>query len=246
MQVEQIDPNKEYWEKAVPWSFTEEKISYEKKRLMRYELQDYMFKAIPFSRFKRQRVLELGCGSGIDALEFARNGAYVTALDFTEKAILQSEENKRQCEMRYPINCDFKKQDLTKLDLPSKNYDLIYCFGVLHHIKDPEPIIEKCYNALRYDGQIIAMLYNKDSLLYSYSIEHLGLSTERITGCPFTKAYTYRDAVILFSQYFKQIEIKVFYNVIDLPQERKVRFETITDLRTDLLGWHLIVYATKS
>ena len=67
-----MDKIKEYWEGATPMNFTDEKWSYKRKRAFRYELQDYMHGTFGFENWKGKKVLEVGCGSGIDAIEFAR------------------------------------------------------------------------------------------------------------------------------------------------------------------------------
>src|SRR2546425_13230054 len=79
-----------YWEKAVPWTFRNEDRPYEERRALRYSLQDYMAGVVRFDLFKGRRVLEIGSGSGIDSAEFARNGASVVGLDFTENGALST------------------------------------------------------------------------------------------------------------------------------------------------------------
>jgi hypothetical protein len=106
----------------------------------------------------------------------------------------------------------------------------------------------------------MAMLYHKDSLLYAYSIiyqhgikgkmlyHHLtereltSKYSERIEGCPFTKAYTKEGAKELFGRWFKDVKVSVHYNVLDMPEQRKVKFE-IDDKYE--LGWHLVIKGRK-
>ena len=82
----------QYWAENVPWSFRDlkQKPSYDARRTMRYNLQDYMSSVIPFKAYSGKKVLEIGCGAGLDAAEFARNGALVTAVDFTDTAVKET------------------------------------------------------------------------------------------------------------------------------------------------------------
>jgi len=66
--------------------------------------------------------------------------------------------------------------------------------------------------------------------------------SERILDCPYTKAYTKQEAIDLFSKYFKDVKISVHYNVIDLPEQRKVKLGISDEYE---LGWHLVVKAVK-
>ena len=45
----------------------------------RYEKIDYLRDYVGFSKYKGKKVLEIGCGVGIDLLQFARSGSDVSA-----------------------------------------------------------------------------------------------------------------------------------------------------------------------
>ena len=234
-----MQSSKEYWEKAVPMTFSDKpEMTYEQKRKFRYDLQDYMRDVIPFKNYRGKRVIELGFGSGIDSIEFARNGAHVTAYDFTAKAFLQASKNLKQSRVWGVTFVQYDLNHFSEINMKEKSVDLIYSFGVLHHIENPEPIIQKCSKLLTDSGRMIVMLYNRDSLLYSYSIEHLKQSTERIDGCPYTKAYTGTEALELFAKYFRKVSCNTFYNVIDMSAQRKVKLNIPNQLG---LGWHHII-----
>ena len=245
---------KDYWELATPMNFADERWSYEKKRDFRYSLQNYMHDAIGFQDWKDKKVLDFGCGSGIDTLEFAQNGAEVTAVDITSNAVALTKALSEEAKIPVEVT-----QIRDVLPYHDSVFDLVYSFGVLHHIPKVEDTLAEIHRVLKPNGSIIAMLYNKDSLLYAYSIVYLrglkdklsldGFSnatmdklvsqySERNEGCPHTKAYTKTEAKNLFEQYFSNVNVSVHYNVLDLPTQRKVKLGIGDEFE---LGWHLII-----
>jgi len=244
-----------YWEQSTPMSFVPEKLGYEEKRKFRYSLQDYMHDAFRFADFSGKLVLEVGSGAGIDSAEFARNGAKVISTDLTRVATDLSRDLLKENGLP-PLVI---QADATALPFKDETFDCVYCFGVLHHIPDVETALAEIYRVLKSGGRVMAMLYHRDSLLYAYNIIYwrgiregmLGTLTpeqlisrysERNEGCPYTRAYTKDEARNLFSPWFKQITTEVHYNVLDLPEQRKVKVD-IPD--TYELGWHLVVKAVK-
>ena len=246
---------KKYWEQSTPMSFVPEKLSYEEKRNFRYSLQDYMHDVFRFADFSGKSVLEIGCGAGIDSAEFARNGAMVTSTDLTRTGAELTRDLLKGIKLpARVIQCDAKS-------LPFKNeaFDCVYSFGVLHHFPEIETALAEIHRVLKPGGQVMVMPYHRDSLLYAYSIiywrglkeERLGtltseqllsLYSERNEGCPYTRAYTKEEARDIFSRWFGNIVTEVHYNVIDLPDQRKVKVAVPSEYA---LGWHLVVKAEK-
>jgi ubiquinone/menaquinone biosynthesis C-methylase UbiE len=232
--------DEEYWEGSIPWSYRDvsPKPTYEERRKARYELQDYMKSVIPFADFKDKRVLEVGSGSGIDAAEFARNGAIVTAVDMTNSAVNETERTLAEAGLTARV----QKAEADDLPFRGNSFDLVYSFGVLHHIRDVASALMEFRRVLKRGGLVIAMVYHVDSLLYAYSIMHLGLPFERMGNPPHVKAYTKQEAFRLFDKWFLDPEIQVRYNVVDLRGRRKVKLNIPDDLE---LGWHIIIKAKK-
>jgi ubiquinone/menaquinone biosynthesis C-methylase UbiE len=245
----------QYWERSTPMSFVTEKLSYEKKREFRYSLQDYMNDVFSFNDFKGKMVLEIGCGAGIDSAEFARNGASVISTDLTRTSTELTRD--LLTEIGMPSNV----VESNALSLPFKNdiFDCVYSFGVLHHFPGIESALAEIYRILKPGGKVMVMLYHRDSLLYAYSIifwrgikegllktmtpdELVSRYSERNEGCPYTRAFTKEEAITLFSSRFRQVTGEVHYNVIDLPEQRKVKLDVHDKYE---LGWHLIIKAVK-
>ena len=217
---------------------------------MRYELQDYMLEAIPFGSFKGKRLLEVGSGSGIDSAEFGRNGAEVISLDFTEAGTKATRDTFNEA----GLDSNVVRADAQRLPFRDGAFDCVYSFGVLHHIPNASGIVGEISRVMTPDGDFICMLYNKNSLLYAYSVlflhkdEDLGEEelvskySERVEMCPYTKAYTKKDVEDLLQDKFGVISIGIHYNVIDTATKRKIKAEVPDFLE---LGWHIIVEARK-
>jgi ubiquinone/menaquinone biosynthesis C-methylase UbiE len=247
---------KDFWEQGPPMGFIGEKLSYEEKRKFRYSLQDYMSEVFDFDKFAGKKVLEIGCGGGIDSAEFARHGALVTSTDFSQIAVRTTTALLKEAKL--PAN-NVMQSDATALQFEDNTFDCVYSFGVLHHVPAVEKALSEIKRVLKPGGRLMVMLYNRDSLLYGYSIvylrgikeklleklnmdELLARYSERKEDNPYTKVYSKEEAKALFSKYFKSCTVDVRYNVIDLPEQRKVKVEVDDKYE---LGWHLILKALK-
>src|SRR3989442_2774918 len=58
-------------------------------------------------------VLEIGCGTGTNAIAFARRGYRVTAVDYVELAVRRAREEARKAGFKI----DFRGRDSTQMDL---------------------------------------------------------------------------------------------------------------------------------
>ena len=84
--------------------------------------------------FPGKRALDMGCGFGSNALEFARRGFEVTAVDYVEQALETARERAQQAGLQGKT-LKFQLADMTanpKLDGP---YDVLYDRGAYHSIR---------------------------------------------------------------------------------------------------------------
>jgi len=75
-------------------------------------------------------VLEIGCGTGTNAIGFARRGYCVTAVDFVDLAVRRAREKARKA----GVDIDFRVGDATRMDLGGP-YDVVFDRGVYHGIR---------------------------------------------------------------------------------------------------------------
>lgn len=257
MSVEQ-NKVREFWNNAVPMTFVDKPMTYEEKRKFRYELQDYMHDVFRFDSFKGKRVLEIGVGGGLDTSEFLRNGAEVVSIDFSQLSVKSANALLKEAK----LNGNISLSDAKRLPFKDREFDVVYSFGVIHHIPGVDKVLEEIKRVLHPGGTFMGMVYNKESLLYAYSIIYLhgikegllasGMNeadlaarySERFTGNQYTEMYTADDLKNKLGKFFKNIWTGTYYNAIDTPEKRKVKFE-IENKASDL-GWHLVFKATKA
>ena len=76
------------------------------------------------------RALDLGCGTGTNAITLARNGWQTTGVDFVSKAIRQARKKSRQ----EGIEVDFFVDNVTQLKTIDAKFDLILDIGCFHSL----------------------------------------------------------------------------------------------------------------
>jgi 2-polyprenyl-3-methyl-5-hydroxy-6-metoxy-1,4-benzoquinol methylase len=77
-------------------------------------------------RLEGRRVLDLGCGRGRWAQEFARRGAQVTGVDWSAEAL-------EQARRRVPQG-SFVRMPITKLEFQPRSFEVVNCVTVVQHL----------------------------------------------------------------------------------------------------------------
>lgn len=229
----------------------------------KYLVEPHIPEFAQFPRWKGKKVLELGCGIGTDSVNFARNGAHLTAVDLSERSL----EICRQRFQVYGLSADFYCGNIEDLGsfLPAQHFDLIYSFGVIHHTPNPDRVLEWIQKFCSSDTEVRVMLYSKWSwkvlwILMTYGhgrvwkLQDLVRTySEAQSGCPVTYYYSFREIAQLFDG-FKVESIRkghIFPYVI----EKYVRFEyerewyfrsmpqRLFHWLERRLGWHTLIVA---
>lgn len=220
----------------------------------------WMKGAIGFERFAGKRVLEVGCGTGTDLVQFARAGARVTGVDLTPRSI----EIARLRFGVYKLTGEFAIGDCEALSFPDASFDAVYSFGVLHHTPDTARAIREIHRVLRPGGTAIVMLYHRASLYYwgSVILKHGllrgGLLSERPAGImsrrveyserggkPLVKAYTRTEVRKLFRGFSDcRIEVNQLTRE-ELGKTGRALPEAPFEWLARHFGWNLIVTATR-
>lgn len=105
------------------------------------------------------QVLDYGCGVGMEALQYARTGNLVMVADFVRDNVFLAMKVLHMFGWRAPgvvLTGDVRDSD--RFD--SESLDVIHCSGVLHHIVEPRPVVERMHRWLRSGGELRLMLYS--------------------------------------------------------------------------------------
>jgi SAM-dependent methyltransferase len=118
----------------------------------RYSYYPWLYEAAEFRRHQGEHVLEIGCGTGCDLLQFARHGAYAVGVDVTPEHLRLARERVNGC-------AQVLEGDATRLPFPDGSFDYVYSCGVLHHIDKPRRVVEEIFRVLRPGGRFNVQVY---------------------------------------------------------------------------------------
>jgi ubiquinone/menaquinone biosynthesis C-methylase UbiE len=99
-------------------------------------------------------VLEIGCGNGDVAIQCAKKGANVTAIDISENMIENAKQNAKKNNVE---GIKFFQKDVNKLEIDGK-FDVIilcYFFNIFPDEKSVGMVIEKVKPYLKSNGYIL-------------------------------------------------------------------------------------------
>jgi len=108
--------------------------------------------------FDQLRILDLGCGEGVYAIEAGLRGAEVVAID----ARTERMDEGAACAKRHGLDTvRFRQEDVRRVSRETHGeFDVVYCLGLLYHLDSPdlfqllEVIAELCSGLLLVDTLI--------------------------------------------------------------------------------------------
>jgi SAM-dependent methyltransferase len=168
----------------------------------RYRLEPEILDFAEFHKWRNKNVLEIGVGLGADHQRFAEDGANLTGIDLTNRAI----ERVRRRFQLLGLNSQLQTGDAERLPFPDNSFDLVYSWGVIHHTPDTPKAAREILRVLKPGGTFKVMIYNKYSLIgLMLLLRHgfkCGFSLDEVYSryleSPGTKAYTPAAAKLLF------------------------------------------------
>jgi SAM-dependent methyltransferase len=193
----------------------------------RYSTYPWLDEVAEFRKHAGDKVLEIGCGSGADLLQFAKHGAIVTGVDLTAKHV-------ELARTRLGNLAAIHQADMRHLPFEDESFDYIYSHGVLHHCDEPERVVREMFRVLRPGGRINIHVYAFWSYFTLWNFLKRGrkwkLYTENSESPVYTDLYTGRRLRRLFGP------------SISIEKHQCEPFEFLAPL----FGWYLVVKDRKS
>jgi len=212
----------------------------ERRYATHYNLRDLFAKL----KGRKGKLLEVGCGIGVDSIQLAKCGFDVTAVDLTESALQVAKE----FAVRRDVSINFQLGNAEGLDFPDESFNAVYSFGVLHHTPDIEKAVAEVHRVLEPGGTAYVMLYARYSIVnLVHRVFRLPYESprDRNDHCPVVYTFSRRGVRKLFGAYSKvSVEAAYPFTYGFGPLTTK----TPMWLRRPLgraVGWHLMIEAVR-
>lgn len=219
----------------------------------RYYLEPFISSYAQFERWKGKKVLEIGCGPGIDLVSFARAGAQITAIDLSPHSVGLAQ---RWLSINGFSTTQASIGDAENLPFEDEEFDFVYSWGVLHHTPHIEDVVKQIDRVLKPGARFCVMLYHKPSLVTLQSWLVYGL----LAGRPLrdindilashmeslgTRAFTRKEVTQLFSN-FTEVDIVTVVTPYDVRLGRRLFLpHSLRIIVPKRFGWFLVAQGRK-
>jgi 2-polyprenyl-3-methyl-5-hydroxy-6-metoxy-1,4-benzoquinol methylase len=215
----------------------------------RFDKLRYLPKVVDFNSYKGKRLLEIGCGVGIDLVRFLKCGAIVTGVDLSETAISLAKNN---VELN-GLKADLRIMNGEGLGFDDNCFEVVYAHGVLQYTAHAETMVDEIYRILKPGGEAIIMVYNKYSWLNFLSkLMKVDLEHE---DAPILKKYSIPEFKRMLGKFSKveiiperfPVETRLHHGVKALLYNKVFVgfFNALPRPLVRPLGWHIMAKAIK-
>ena len=214
-----------------------------------FEKLHHLPRLVPYDRSAGLRVLDVGCGAGVDLARFAAGGARAVGVDLARRALELARANLRA----RTLPARLVEADGEALPFADGAFDLVFAHGVVQYTGDDRRLVEECRRVLRPGGTAIFQVYNRRSWLNALSrIARVRLEHE---DAPVLRKYTARELRRLLAGFR---DVRLVYE--RFPVRSRLHggwkgrlfnavfvgaFRAMPRPLVRRLGWHLLAFCTR-
>jgi 2-polyprenyl-6-hydroxyphenyl methylase/3-demethylubiquinone-9 3-methyltransferase len=114
-----------------------------------------------------KRIVDVGCGGGILAESMAAQGALVTGVDLSEKALKVAKLH--QLETGVQLEYRLIAAEALAEEQP-ETYDIVTCMEMLEHVPDPVSTLGACAKLVKPGGWVFLSTLNRNPKSYLFAI----------------------------------------------------------------------------
>ncbi len=182
------------------------------------------------SASKNDTVLDIACGSGIVACEFAKHTHHVTGIDMTQGMLdeakkLQSKQNIK--------NITWQIGDVENLPYEDNSFSIAVSRFGFHHFLNPFKVLAEMKRVCAPNGIVLLVDVSvDDSKIRKYN------KMEKIRDCSHVAALSIAEFATLFEKnVFKNLSADFYLMKIELEEQLKASFPSDTDaLKKMIIG----------
>jgi SAM-dependent methyltransferase len=126
-----------------------------------FEKLHHLLRLVDFNAWRGRRVLDVGCGAGVEVVRFARGGARTFGVDLSEQAVTLTRQNLGHQQLTASLSV----ADGEALPFPDQAFDFVYAHGVVQYAADDRRVVSECHRVLRPGGTAVFQVYNRVSWL---------------------------------------------------------------------------------
>ena len=188
----------------------------------------------------KDRVLDIACGTGIVACEFAKHAKEVIGLDITEEMLNQARKLQKEKEIN---NINFRNSNVEVLPFKDNSFDIVFTRYSFHHFLDTKKVFDEMLRVCKKNGKIVIVdVALEESVSLAYN------QMEKLRDPSHTKALTFQEFNNLFDNPKLKNHKESSYKVnLELEQqleasfpnkgdEDKIREIFQEDIKTNALG----------
>jgi len=214
-----------------------------------FEKLHHLPRLVDFDGLRGRRVLDVGCGPGVDLARFAANGADATGVDASRTAVALARQNAGQRQLPVALAV----ADGEALPFPEASFDYVFAHGVVQYTANPQRLVDEARRVLVDGGTAFLQVYNRRSWLHALSkLMRVDLEHE---DAPVLRRYThsefrglldgFRDVRLVTERFPVPTRLHKGWKGALFNRVFVGTFNALPRAWTGRLGWHLIAICRR-